>query len=159
MKIKREYINTELDFKKAFIRDSSSVLKNARFWKHEYPLYDAIDLLNRQAFLDGLNDGKSTGKPIGRIDLVFSYRSKLYVAEVKYHNPTDFWDATKVIAYTAYYNYQNEIRDGFDRAHPAIFVPIKKIKLAHKIVANRLNCVIFGIEYKDGIFTATAVNL
>ena len=155
----KPYQNTELEFQKAFIKNSSLVLKNARFWKAEYPLFDALDLLKRETFLSGLGEQKRGIRHIGRIDLLFSYRSRFYAAEIKYHNPTDFWDATKILAYTAYYNYQNEIMEGFDLAHPAIFVPLNGVKLAHKITANKLKIVIFGIEFKNGMFAALPLNL
>jgi hypothetical protein len=106
------------------------------------------------------NNGGGIGKIIGKIDLLFKFKKKLYCGEIKWTIPrNDFWSALKVVGYCAYYNWQNETWGGFDAGFPAILIPKKHIKLEHKIVANNLKIALFGIiETKDGEYLLENVN-
>ena len=119
--------------------------------------YDAYDLLKREFY-----EGAPRRGFIGRIDLVFQYRSKLWVGEIKYqpYEGKDFWDALKVIGYCHYYNWQNEDYIGVQKtARPCIFMPASRIKLHWQIIANKIGIVIFGISEKDGNFFCKPLNL
>ena len=74
----------------------------------EYPLYGAYKILTRD-FSPGTR-GKGC---IGRIDFIFRYKQKNYIAEAKYYpfQLSEFWGALKVVGYTEYYKWQTEKSD------------------------------------------------
>lgn len=143
-----------------------SVLNNTRkqtitLIKREVALFEPYSLFSRD-FDEDLNifftTKKGAASVIGRIDLLFRHNSKLFCGEIKYRkkrNKTsmnDFYDATKILAYTEYYNWQNETWGGFDPAEPAILIPEYNITLATKIMANRLRVRLYAIIKNDKDF-------
>lgn len=138
----------ETIFQKYFIEKGK--IGNCILWKTEFPLYRAMDLLKRDFYErdGGVLALVPRGRMCGRIDVLFRYRSKLYAGEIKYSQrlPVDFWDATKIIAYTAWYNYQAELLGLLDKASPAVLVPKHGLNLEHKIVANKIKLKIFSIH-------------
>ncbi len=82
-------------------------------------------------------------KVFGRIDYLFRYKGANYAAELKcqpFAN-TDFWEALKIIGYTAYYNWWRNTN-----YKPAIIIPIKDYCLEHFIVASKLHLKLFGFQ-------------
>ena len=134
----------ELMFQDYFKGNFDKALRNCRLLSSEYRLYGAYSVLTREVY------GKSNaGGCIGRIDFIFMYKSKKYIAEVKYYPflPYEFWDALKVVGYTEYYKWQTEDT----LVYPAVMIPSKKVKLEHQITAGRLGVTIFLItKLKDG---------
>jgi hypothetical protein len=155
----QKYNLEELKFEKYFedkgrirVISKDAPRSYATFWKREFRLYDSYSLLHRDFYEFGDEVKKKT---IGRIDLVFRFRGKLWVGESKYYTPhgSEFWDACKVLAYTAYYNWQNEESGGFDPARPAVLIPKKSVKLQHLITANKLKLLVLGIEKVENEYT------
>lgn len=120
-----------------------------------------MDLLKRDFYErdNGLGITKK-GRSFGRIDVMFRYRSRLFAGEIKYspRSTKDFWDATKIIAYTAWYNYQAELLGLMDFAHPAVLIPIKGLTLENKIIANKLKLKVFSIHKIDNGFNLVCEN-
>lgn len=139
---------------KGGVKTDHSSRSSLIFWKREYRLHRPMELLKRE-FYDG--DDYKRKAPIGRIDLVFRYRGKLWCGEVKYYLPhsTEFWDACKIIAYTQYFNWQSDTMESFEHAYPAVLVPHESIILEHKIIAARLKILLFGICKTDTGYTLT----
>lgn len=129
--------------------------------KREVILFEPYSLFSRD-FDENLNTFFATKRGaksiIGKIDLLFRHNSKLYCGEIKFRKKyrkasmNDFYDATKVLAYTEYYNWQNETWGGFDPAEPAILIPKYNITLATKIMANRLRVRLYAIIKDDNGF-------
>ena len=134
-----------------FIVERPTLALNERFVvvAKEYSLFGAYEYLKNEI---GIENKKKT-RPIGRIDIIFRYRHALYVGEIKYQpfSNSDFWDASKVLAYCEYYNWQQETGGG-QFAIPAILMPRNKIKLEHRLVARKLKIRLFGIEKLVGAF-------
>ncbi len=133
----------EIKFTKYFMERGS--IGNFHAWKREVGIHEPMSLMSRDFY--ALNSVVKK-YPIGRIDIMFRRSGKLYCGEVKYYMPhrREFWDATKIIAYTEYYNWENEIMGGFDRAFPSVIIPLKAIKLEYKIIANKLRILLLGIR-------------
>lgn len=137
---------------RSFSENSSLILKDSEFLGKEIALLPAYHLLFRDTYEDIIfGENKFLKKShIGRIDLKFKYKSTVFLAEIKYEKlkNSDFWDALKIIGYTAYYKWQ------FNDSHvkPAIIMPAKKIKLEHQVVASRLGLSIFGVKENKGFF-------
>ena len=129
--------------------------------KSEFILKDPNSLFKREISLVGLSGNSiKEGRTIGKIDVLFKHRSILYCGEIKWTLPrSDFWSAMKVLGYCSYYNWQNEIWEGSDPARPAILIPIKHIKLEHKIISNKLKIALFGIiEGKNDDYFLELIN-
>ena len=138
----------ERQLQKAFIASPSDVLKGSSYVAHEFRLYPALELLQRDMDI-------TKTVCIGRIDLVFMYKQRKYAAEIKYLRMTnnDFWDALKIIGYTEYYKWQVNDR----KVHPAIIIPRSKIRLEHQVVAGKLNLALFGVEEHNNKFKMTYI--
>ena len=141
----------ELRFLRYFSEHTREVLPGCTIIHKELPLYGAYKMLQRDVFetlYGDLQSGLTPKDTIGRIDLIFDYQGKVFVVEIKTKTPysnSDFWDALKVIGYYEYFMWIQETMSNFPTAHPAIMMPKEKIKLEHKIVANRLKLFIFAI--------------
>jgi len=137
----------ETNFQNCFI--DKKIISGCKILTTEFRLYEPYSLFKSE--IRGIYD-KSVKEVIGKIDVIFKYRQRTYTGEIKWTIPrNDFWDAMKIIGYNIYYNWQNETWGGFGRAYPAILIPIKHIKLEHKIVANKLKISLFGIDtHKSG---------
>lgn len=142
--------NKEHEFHDYFINNSQKVLKGCRLVASEFSLFPAYDVLRATSFNE---DVRGSGA-FGRIDLVFHYRNKTYVAEIKFYKnegskkPTgEFWDALKVLGYCAYFKFQTGQTSG---VFPAIIMPIESIRLEHQHIASALNIKLFGIKALRG---------
>jgi len=136
-------------FKKYYAAHPDEVLKRSTFLAKEVPLYSAAKLLQRDIYKrDELGSQKIGLKSIGRIDLVFKYKGKIWVGEVKYYpfDNSEFWDALKCIGYSSYLNWQSLYNPDYEKTVPAVLIPKSKIKLEHQIVAGQLKVGLFGIE-------------
>lgn len=159
---KRKNDTKELDFQKYFIANTDSVLKRAQFIGKEYSLYPTITLLKREFYQrDVYGNRIAEGRPFGRIDLLFRYKSKNYACEIKYRKSGtgELFDALKVLGYATYYNYQAETTGSDFRVKPAIMMPNNHIKLEHVIICTRLDITLFGIEENDGEYKLIPKNL
>ena len=147
----------ELWFKQDFEKDADSILDRAVFLERETPLFKAMEILKREFYEDGFGNRNNYGKNVvGRIDLIFRWKSKEYAAEVKYipfKGNGDFWDALKILGYCELYKWEYK-----KMIHPAIIIPIDKIKLEHKIVANKLKIGLFGIKKEKHQFKMIPIN-
>lgn len=125
----------------------NNTIKNFDFIHHEYTLGNASSIIRGDIRKSKDKESKVYGASvIGRIDVIFKYRRKTYIGEIKYmKNRSDFWEAMKVIGYCEYYKWQTENTDVF----PAVLIPIESIQLEHQIVANKLKIKIFAIEKTD----------
>ena len=152
-------MNNDLEkwFKEDFINDPNSFLKHCQVIGSEVCLYRAMDVLKVNS--DIFNDKKE--HYFGRIDLIIKYRSQFYGVEVKYqpYALSDFWNALKIVGYVAYYNWQVEMTFPDSRLRPAVFIPLDKITLEHKIIANKLHLALFGIKCRRQKFSVIPINL
>jgi hypothetical protein len=138
-------------FKKYFIEKTPKKFTNVF---SEVPLYSAYDSIQQDIYsehpelIKNIEDVKKP-KIIGRIDLIFRYKSHNYVCEIKYYNfdNSEFWDALKVLGYTKYYNWKNNCN-----FRPAIMIPKDHIKLEHFMISNELDIKLFGISEKGKEF-------
>lgn len=127
----------------------------------EVRLYPPFTLLSRDFYTTDEAVKKIERRNcIGRIDVLFRYKGTLFAGEIKYMLPRNsFWEALKVIGYVAYYNWQNEISNAYEYAKPALLIPHKHIRLEHKIVANKLDLLLFGItKLPNGEYSIQAEN-
>jgi len=137
----------ELRFHRHLKHNPGEVLRGFILEKSEEKLYGYLDLLQ-----DEINAGLSfkenidvvSYRQIGRIDVVFRFRSKEYCGEIKYYpySSGEFWDAIKVVGYTTYYNMCKKQEKFY---HPAILMPMDKITVENMMIANKLKIAIFGI--------------
>lgn len=112
--------------------------------KWERSIYDAYAILSRDIQEQMLYDIEHvTVRPVGRIDLIFTYNCERYCSELKLieSTETNFWEALKILGYTALYNWQNNTK-----YRPAVMIPYDKIKLEHHIVARKLRLTIFSVK-------------
>lgn len=119
--------------------------------KWERSLYGAYDLLSREVQEQLIFEPENlTIRPVGRIDLIFTYEGEEYCVELKLldYTSSNFWDAMKIIGYTILYNWENKTN-----YIPAVLIPKDKIKLEHHIVANKTNLAIFEITKKEDGYT------
>lgn len=132
---------------------------NCHLIKNEFILYEPMSLFKREFSLIN-NEIPKKGKCIGKIDVLFRNKRKLYGGEIKWNLPrNDFWSAMKILGYCVYFNWQNEAWGSDDYASPAILIPIKHIALEHKLIANKLKISLFGIEkLKNGEYTLENIN-
>lgn len=146
----------ETKLQKAFIKDSNSVLPRSVYLDHEFRLLKAQDVLSREMYEEFGSIGHKKRMCIGRIDLIFRYKSTNYAAEIKYQKgcASDFWDALKIIGYTEYYRWQTDDSD----IKPAIIIPLNKIKLEHQIIAGRSGIALFGVNKKSGEYTMKKIS-
>lgn len=154
-------MHNELKFHREFRRNHKEILQRSELITSEKSLYAYSDIIKeelnfRQVFRE--NKYKINKKQIGRIDLLMRYKSKNYCVEIKYY-PTDsvaeFWDATKVLAYTEYLNFCEKPKQ---RYLPAIMLPVDKIYVETLVVATRLNITLFGIAETDSSFTVKIID-
>jgi len=127
---------------------NNEVVSKIKYLKHEVPVYDAYEMLKRETYEMDYNPPRKA--IVGRIDLLLVYKNIKYATEIKYkkYSSSDFWDALKIIGYTALLQWQ----EGNNAIKPAIMVPLKKIKLEHQIVAGKLELQIFGVKEKKEEF-------
>ena len=138
----------ELRFQKYFKNNNKSALPRSVYLFSEKQLFPYSDVIKKQindiqVFKE--NKYKVGNHQIGRIDLGIKYKSKYYCVEIKYYKEDmchDFWDATKILAYTEYFNLCEKPIKKFK---PAIMIPINKIYLETLFVANKLGIQLFGI--------------
>lgn len=151
----------ELKFHKEFKNNYKDILPRSEIIYSEKPLYSYSDIIKeelnfRQIFEE--NKYKINKKQIGRIDLVLRYKSRNYCVEIKYY-PTDsvaeFWDATKVLAYSEYLNFCEKPKQ---RYIPAIMLPTEKIFVETLVVATRLNITLFGISEINKTFSVKKID-
>lgn len=109
----------------------------------EVCLPGALDSLKREIHLEIWNEPIITNKRggIGRIDLLFRYKGINYCCEIKCQpfRSNDFWEALKVVGYTAYYNWLKD-----SNFQSAVLIPKKSCKLEHFIVSSKLRLKIFS---------------
>ena len=124
-----------------------------------YAPYYLFERNFRDDFSDSVEKKEKAGSVIGKIDIVFKYRQTLYAGEIKYFDSrNDFWAAMKVVAYTTYFNWQNETLGSFDICHPAILIPKGSIRLEHQLICNKLRIVLFSIIRNGDRFVLDHVN-
>lgn len=130
----------EKQFHDLFVEKGGSLLKNCELIDHEVPLVNAHSVLTRDFQLN-----RVSAKTWGRIDFVIKWKSNIWVVELKFPHASkpDFWDATKVVAYTAYYNWQMNAH-----AKSAIMMPKQHYTLEHRITATKMGLQLLGIEGK-----------
>ena len=119
----------------------------------EVCLYPATEILKKVFY----EEGYERKRYIGRIDLIFRWHSQTWIAEVKYYpfdGNGDFWAALKVVGYTELYKWEYNNED----IRSAIMMPFDKVKLEHKLVANKLKIGLFGILEKDKKFIVRPMN-
>jgi hypothetical protein len=140
----------EVEFQRYFKKVWS--INNIYLEETEKTLKNPYDLLTRD-FRDGEDFSlrKITSKKlIGRIDIVCRFRGVRYAGEIKYFSSrNDFWHSTKIIAYTAYLNWQNETEGVIGKVKPAIFIPKHHVRLEHKIISNKIGVKLFQIIKKE----------
>jgi len=148
-------------FRKEFSINAGRMLKGLFYYKNEVCLYAPSSLLSRDFYSFENIKKERKEKYIGRIDLLFNYKEILYCGEIKYQPfaGSDFWDALKIIGYTSYYKWQQECFGEEIYPKSAIFMPFKRIKMEHKILAGRLGIIIFGIEKTEEGYKVIPVNL
>ncbi len=141
----------EIRFLRYFKEHTKEVLPGCIILNTELTLYGAYNMLQRDVF-ERMQGNKTTGltlkDSIGRIDVIFEYQGKTFISEIKTKTPytnSDFWDALKIIGYYEYLMWIQETVENSPNAYPAIMMPREKIKLEHRIVANRLKLFIFAI--------------
>lgn len=117
----------------------NKILPNLKIHGFQIPLFSAEAVLTRGA--ERPKKWFFTKTPIGRIDVLMTYKNRTYVAEIKDYNPgaESFWYATKAAAYCEYYKWQTD-KKGY---HPAVIIPKESIRLEHQVVAGRLGIKIF----------------
>lgn len=135
----------EADFQNYFIEYPNKVLKGCRLIRSEFSLYKAREVLKTDIYQDFVvgQDGL-----FGRIDLIFRYRAKNYIAEIKcsnYEGSQDFFNSLKVLGYCEYFKFQTGLRDYY----PAIILPKDKVTLEVKIICTKLKIKIFSIVLLD----------
>ena len=96
-------------------------------------------------------DTKCAKYHIGRIDVLFAKGYRKYLGEIKYANSSsDFWDATKIIAYYNYYKWQFQGLYDIGKLNPCVLMPKKSLKIEHQITAGLLGIDIFTIDAIEG---------
>ena len=142
-------------FRKALAADIRMALGSGVFVAQEFVLRPAYDLLKRE-FYERNEEGHRLirSQVIGRIDVLFRYRTRLYAGEIKFqpYEGHDFWDALKIIGYCSYYNWQIGLDPNREIAHPAILMPMNRIKLEHKIVSGQNEIALFGIVKNESCY-------
>ncbi|MEK6880726.1 MAG: hypothetical protein AABY22_14000 [Nanoarchaeota archaeon] len=149
----------ERDFQNWLIKNQPVKLKNI---KGKISVLFSEYRLIKPMFILAQNDMRFENiisKTIGKIDLIIRFRGKNYASEIKYmpFAAENFWGALKCMAYSVYYNWQRDL-ENVEKVNPAMFLPLKIIKLEHKIIAGKLGIILFGIEKKDDIWEIHAVN-
>ena len=133
--------NAEAIFHKWFITREHKYFKNI---ESEVSLHSAYEMLSDEMNARSIFETRPVKRmrAVGRIDLVFTHKSKRYCCEIKYSRMgnTDFWDALKVMGYAAYYSWVMN-----RNYEPAIMCPAKALKLEHYLIANSLGIKLFGI--------------
>ena len=140
------------------MENCGKMLTGLKFIDTEYRLYPAYNTLQA----DFYNPIKPiSSKTIGRIDLIFVFRGRKYIGEIKWmpESCNNLWDTLKVLGYCEYYKFQNQLTLEDNKVYPAILMPTKKIRLEEKIVAGRLKIALFGIEKKGEDYKITPINL
>ena len=142
-----QIMNTEQQLREWLLLNSERATGLSKL-KWETSLHGAYEMLSRDVQEQMLYEPEKVKVPVvGRIDLIFTHQGKRYCSELKLLDYTsgNFWDALKILGYTALYNWQNK-----KSYKPAVMIPINKIKLEHHIIAGKLNFTIFGItKIKD----------
>ena len=136
----------EAEFLQYFYEHPVTTIDFGEFYRKEVSLFPALETLKNQIY-----ENQSHGGAIGRIDVIFRYKGRIYAGEIKYkreEDGTDFWDALKIIGYTTYYKWQT----GSTNIFPAILMPANKIKLEHQLIAGMLHVKLFGIKEKGNTF-------
>lgn len=133
------------------------VMPHLKILGFQIPLYCPERILTRNSTQKlTFADGRTTAV-IGKIDVLFQHKSRVYVGEIKDYNPMadSFWYASKALAYCEYYKWQTD-KKGY---HPAVIIPKESIRLEHQIVAGKLGIRIFLFK-KDinGKFLMKAVD-
>jgi len=149
----------EARFQKYFINNTDIVLGGCIIMESEKSLYPAFHLLEKEInsrMRFGEITGHSKARVIGRIDIMMKYGGVHYAVEIKYQpcSNNDFWDAIKILGYTEYVNWQE---DYIKKFKPAIMMPLKRIKLEHKLVANKLKITLFGITKIGGSYEVNLI--
>lgn len=134
-------------------------LKFQTYWKDKriisgYTLIDYEVCLQSPMSIFKKEIGNKGTRNIGRIDAVFKKGSKKYIGEIKYQlSPSDFWDATKILAYYEYYKWQLFYKEQDYKLHPCVLIPKDSIRLEHQITAGLLNIEIFAIVESGNSYT------
>jgi hypothetical protein len=87
-------------------------------------------------------------KVVGKIDLLFKYKSSIYGCEIKNNLPTKqdaFWHSLKILGYCTYYKFQTG-----KTIKPAVMIPFDNITLESQYVCSSLKVKLFGYYKKDG---------
>lgn len=115
----------------------------------EEPLFSAVQVITKDTSFS-LPEKTNTNGVIGRIDVLFKYRSTNYVCEIKDGDSEghSFWYATKALAYCEYYKWQT------DNTHfrPAVIVPLQNLKLEHQLISGKLDIKLFVFTLRDDGF-------
>lgn len=122
----------------------------------QIPLYSAVQVLTKDTSLT-FPEKPTTSGIIGRIDVIFKYKSTNYICEIKdcFKESGSFWYATKALAYTEYYKWQVESND----FKPAVLIPLKGLKLEHQLIAGRLDIKLFIYSIQsDGMINIKPVD-
>ena len=152
---------TELEFKEYFEHNTHKALSRSVFLEKEIPLHMARDLLKRE-FIEqhiALNMPSSKKHAMGYVDMRIRWRGIEYLVEVKYFNEyrrvkTEFWESLKILGYLEMYKWEYNV----GKIKPAIMIPLKGIRLEHKIIANKLKIALFGIEKQKKDWIVLPIN-
>ena len=153
---RKEKWNKENEFI-SFMRNNRSAFphRTPSILEFEYSLYDIYYYLtvgSELFFETGVLERKKKW-PIGRVDIIWGSENNLHITEVKFQNPkshSDFWDALKVVGYTAYFKWGKFIPA--KKYTPTIFMPMEYIELQDLIIARSLKIELYGIREFEGNF-------
>lgn len=135
-------------------RGADEILKRMKIIGVEVPLVSPIEIITQGTGLTLPERNSKTN--IGRIDVIFRYKQRNYIAEIKDYEPKNksFWYATKSVAYCEYYKWQTEDTN----YNPAVIIPISSLRLEHQIVAGRMGLSIFVFQKIQGQFKLKLVD-
>lgn len=141
-------IDNETSFHKFILDNPKTVMDDGskiKILESEYKLYRAEKVLSRE--YEEFQHESCKGI-IGRIDIIFRYGTKTYIAEIKnLRENGSFWYATKAMAYKEYYMFQTGKRNR--NIVPAVIIPESHLKIEHRIVAGSLGIEIFSYNKTD----------
>lgn len=110
----------------------------------EIPLYSAAAVLTRDTRFKIPESQESRNNVIGRIDVIFTYKGKTYVSEIKDYDSEagGFWYASKCLCYCEYFKWQRDDKKFF----PAVIICQDSLRLEHQVVSSRLGITIFTFK-------------
>ncbi len=136
--------------------------KKASFLDHEVSVHKAHYVFTKEITYTPVDDENEVSiekyrenlkGSFGRIDTILYYRTSTYCCEIKgTQSPNQFFDALKVLGYTAYYNWENSAH-----AKPAIIMPFEHITIEHQIMSGKLNILLIGYKLDGEHYKLTEI--